>query len=156
MKEINLTQGQVALVDDEDFEYLNQFKWCVTKSKNLRTFYAQREYHSNTIIMHRVIMGTPKGTFVDHIDHNGLNNQKSNLRNITPHQSAFNRQKPNINTTSKYKGVCYDKGHFKATIKKDGKSRHIGSFKTEFEAALAYDIMAKELFGEFACLNFTQ
>ena len=84
MKEIILTQGQVALVDDEDFEYLNQWKWCAIKSR--KTYYTTRTIYipcKMTVIMHRIIMNTPLDMTVDHIDHNGLNNQKYNLRICT-------------------------------------------------------------------------
>lgn len=97
MKEIKLTQGKVVLVDDEDYEYLNQFKWYALK--NHRTYYAQRVIQNNyikrTLKMHRVIMDTPCGLEVDHIDGDGLNNQKCNLRNCTFAENRKNR-KPNL------------------------------------------------------------
>ena len=92
MKEIVLTQGKVALVDDEDHEYLNQFKWCA--ANNGGTFYAIRKacYDGKWITerMHRVLFDIPPGKEIDHIDHNGLNNQRSNLRIVTRQQNKFN------------------------------------------------------------------
>src|SRR3990167_10308366 len=91
MKEIKLTQGKITLVDDEDFEYINQWKWHVIKNKKQTHFYAQRSENGKSIRMHRVIMKTPHNKDVDHIDHNGLNNQKNNLRNCTTQENIRNR-----------------------------------------------------------------
>lgn len=159
MKEIQLTQGKVALVDDEDFEYLNQWKWHVRDNRN--TFYAQRnEYDENgkhlIIHMHRVILNlTDRHIFGDHIDFNGLNNQRYNLRIATRRQNNTNK-KSSKNSTSSFLGVSYHKSrnNWRATIFKDYKQIHLGSFKTEIEAAKAYDKHALEIHGEFANLNF--
>ena len=162
MKQIPLTQGQFALVDDEDFEYLNQFKWSARKSKN--TYYALRNSCGKNnkkrfiVFMHRVVLELNdleiKG---DHIDGNGLNNQRYNLRPSTNSENARNA-KPSNNKSSKYKGVSLKKEHSSkkwcARIKFNGKQIHIGYFECEIHAALAYDKKAKELFGEFAYLNF--
>jgi hypothetical protein len=160
MKEIKLTQGKVALVDDEDFEYLNQFKWHAKKGCN--TFYAKRSIKGSTLSMHSLIMKPPHGFEIDHKDLNGLNNQKDNLRICTRSQNQANRKKAKGN--SRYLGVCRLKGEIYngkkyrdtiiATINKDNKLIYLGSFKTEEEAAIAYDIAAKKLHGEFAYLNF--
>ena len=158
MKEIKLTQGKVALVDDEDYEYLNQWKWCVTRDHK-DNLYAKRSTYINkkkgSLSMHRLIMNTPEEKQVDHIDHNGLNNQKSNLRNCTHTQNCWNKIPCG---KSKYLGVTIynqkGKYYIKSAIRIDKKSIHIGQFKTEEEAALAYDNKAKEIFGEFANLNF--
>lgn len=158
MKEIRLTQGEIAFVDDEDFEYLNQWEWHTVKYKY--TNYARRRPLINgkltTINMHRQIMKTPINMEVDHIDHNGLNNQKSNLRNCTHRQNAMNNSSRG---SSKYLGVSIvgrgrQKGMISAEIKMNYRKIHIGVFSTEIEAAKAYDKKAKELFGEFANLNF--
>lgn len=159
MKEITLTQGKVALVDDEDFEFLNKFKWHAYKSNN--TFYALRNSYyvddkkRRTIQMHRIILGLKKlEVKCDHIDRNGLNNQKYNLRPSTNAENCKN-QKPR-NGTSKYKGVCWCKkrNRWRANIRINDKQTYIGQFKDEIEAAKAYDKMAKLHFGEFAYLNF--
>lgn len=150
MKEIKLTQGKVALVDDEDFEYLNQFKWCAHKECN--TYYAVRNAKNNgklfTQYMHNLIIGI---IGVDHKNHEGLDNQKHNLRIANKSQNAMNNM-PLKNMTSKYKGVSWFKRDkkWRAVINE----KHIGLFIDEIEAAKAYDNKAAELFGEFACLNF--
>lgn len=159
MKEIKLTQGQVALVDDEDFEYLNQFKWYAQKDNN--TFYAgtntsgKGDLKRKVIWMHRVLLNvTDSKILVDHIDHNGLNNQKSNIRVATYAQNSRNKR-PCKNTSSKYKGVTYRRlNKWEASIRLFKKYKYIGIFSTEIEAAKAYDEMAKLHYGEFACLNF--
>lgn len=162
MKEIKLKNGYVALVDDEDFEYLNQWVWVLAKNRPNATGYAVRyEWDSlkkgNVCIrMHRVIMKTPKELQVDHIDHNGLNNQKSNLRNCTQSENQSNRRSYG---TSKYLGVSrYNfgslKGWFVAHTRKNGKNIHIGYFQNEEDAARAYDRVVFNIVGEFAKLNF--
>lgn len=156
MKEIQLSRGKVALVDDEDFELLNQYKWYAQKGH--KTFYATT---SRGILMHRLILGLNEtNTYCDHEDYNGLNNQKSNLRIATNSQNSINSRKRE-NTTSKYKGVWLTKSKYKdkaylywqARVNKDKKVFHLGYFKDEQEAALAYNKKAFELFGEFANLN---
>ena len=99
-------------------------------------------------------MDTPNKLQVDHIDHNGLNNQKYNLRNCTFTQNRMNRIR-NKNNTSNYKGVTHDDGYIYAQINANGKHIRLGSFKTEKDAALAYDKAAQKYHGEFAYLNFS-
>lgn len=159
MKEIYLSQlGKnkgmyVALVDDDDYAYINSFKWCIMKAG--KTIYAKRSIRINGkkkgFLMHWAIM-SKKG--IDHIDHNGLNNQKSNLRICTQSENNMNRSKQE-NTSSPYKGVSFHKSHkkWRANIKINGKQIHIGYFNTEKDAAKAYDLKAIELFCEFANLN---
>lgn len=95
--------------------------------------------------------------FIDHIDHNPKNNMVSNLRWATPQQNTFNSAKRKSECTSKYKGVCKrnDNGRYRARIRLDNKLINIGTYATEEEAAKAYDDKAKELFGDFAVLNFS-
>ena len=153
MKEIKLTQGQVALVDDADFEILNQFKWSAVKIRN--TFYAARNItvddKRKLVYMHCEIMG---GKWVDHIKGNGLNNQRYNLRFCTHRENQMNQRKQ-ANTSSVYKGVSWNKGVGKwmAQIKTKGRGIYIGLFIDETDAAKAYNKKAIELFGEFANLN---
>jgi hypothetical protein len=158
MKEIELSKGKVALVDDEDFEYLNQWKWSVLKGHN--TFYAYRKQSIDgrvcQIYMHRFIMKPPDQLDVDHIDSDGLNNQRLNLRLATKQQNQGNRRKI-TNGHSKYKGVTLKRGKkWLAQIGINSRMTHLGYFDNEIDAAKAYDRKAKELFGEFAKLNFPE
>lgn len=155
MKLIPLTRGKFAKVDDDDFEYLNQWKWyCDRKGYACRA--GGIEIKRNTIRMHREIIKTPKGMLTDHIDRDRLNNCKSNLRICLFSGNSANTGLTKNNTTG-YKGIAFMGGKvnkWKARIKFNCKLYHIGCFKTKEEAAMAYDKKAKELFGEFACLNF--
>lgn len=153
MKEIKLTKGFVALVDDEDFEYINQWKWCITECKGRK--YATRAYKesgkNHYLFMHRIIMNTPANLVVDHIDHDGLNCQKGNMRNCTRQQNLQNKLAQK-NSSSKYLGVSFSKEMKK--YRADIKDTFWGYFDDEIEAAKVYDQKAKELYGEFANLNF--
>ncbi len=156
MKKIVLSQRRYALVDNSDFDYLNQWKWYAIKCN--KSFYAVRNSKWKNgkhypIKMHRLIMNTPKGKQVDHKDGNGLNNQRSNLRNCTARQNSMNRRK-HSNSSSKFKGVTKVAGKWKARISFKNKLIHIGNFYTQEEAAKEYDKKAKELHKEFALLNF--
>lgn len=158
MKKIKLTFGKVALVDDEDYDYLIQWKWRAHTASG--GFVAIRGTRTRgiykTIYMHRIIMNTSEYKEVDHIDHDGLNNQKNNLRNCTHQQNNFNRTKKG---SSVYHGVSvreYSDGIvYCAQIQANYNKQWIGAFKKEEDAARAWDTMAMELFGEFANLNFT-
>jgi len=159
IKQIPLSQGLFALVDDEDFEELNKYKWYDYKSRN--AFYACRKLRLGVnkrqiIVMHRQILGLEDPNIKgDHIDHNGLNNQRYNLRPSTNAENTRN-QKPKKGYSSKYKGVCWHKRDEKwnATIFAENKKKHLGYFTNEIEAAKAYDAAAKIYFKEFSCLNF--
>jgi hypothetical protein len=159
MKTINLTQGQVALVDDEDYDFLMQWKWYATRGRR-ECFYAVRNRTKTNkgrglIKMHREIMQTPNELEVDHIDHNGLNNQRYNLRNCTKKENGKNLSAWG---SSIYLGVSFDRRkkvkQVRAQICVERKSISLGYYLTEEDAARAYDKGAKLYFGEFANLNF--
>lgn len=154
-KEIHLTRGKVALVDDDDYEYLNQFKWCASSFRSGKYYRAERSVSRKLVLMHRAIMNCPDGMCVDHINHNTLDNRKENLRICTNWQNKMN-QKVQVNNTSGYKNVSFVKSRSKwrSRIKFKSKEMHIGYFNSKIEAALAHDEYASQLYGEFALLNF--
>lgn len=154
MKKISLgNSGKFALIDDEDIYEINKYKWYLNKGKI--TFYARS---SNRIRMHRLIMKADKHQIVDHIDGDGLNNQKYNLRFVNHSQNAMNRRG---HGTSKYLGVHIEKRkdrnqktfRWVAAIRINGKPKRIGRFKSEENAAIAYNIYAEKYHGEFANYN---
>jgi len=155
MKEIKLTQGKVALVDDKDYDFLNQWKWHALQSKN--SFYAYRSQRygriKRGIAMHRVIMNiSDPHTLCDHKDRDGLNNQRSNLRLATKSQNAMNKKSIGA---CKYLGVCWNKQPRKWIAQiKSGNIKRLGAYNSAEEAARAYDEAAKKYHGEFANLNF--
>lgn len=159
MKTIPLTQNKVALVDDEDFEWLNQFKWYASKQRNdyiavrhCRCRFVERRY---MIYMHRQIMSCPQDKQIDHINHNRLDNQRCNLRICTNAENHRNSKKIK-NTTSTYKGVSWQRQNKKwqVKIKLNSKDIYLGCFDSEIKAAQIYDQAAQKYFGEFACTNF--
>lgn len=149
---IRLTQGQFAVVDEADYEWLNQYDWFAFKGYG--TFYAKTKIRVNGIIvevkMHQMIIGT---TYIDHADSNGLHNFRSNLRPCTSQQNNMN-QRPQKNKKSIYKGVCPVGDKFRGSIRFNGKAINLGRFYDEIECAKAYDTKARELFKEFARPNF--
>jgi len=152
VKRIPLTKGFYAYVDAEDYEWLSQWHWHAHAGG-----YAARHEKGKLIFMHRQIMQPPKGKVVDHINANGFDNTRANLRNITPQQNSCNRSKQ-VGTISIYKGVDYDKKSdlWYARIRFHKEYLYLGCFHTEIEAARAYDRKAVELLGEFARLNFPE
>lgn len=155
MKRIQLTQGKFALIDDEDFEWLNQWKWFANKIRH--TWYAGRNRHKSevlgpsTIYMHRELCS---GDMVDHRDRNGLNNRKSNLRNCSNQQNVYN-SKIRSDNTSGLRGVCWDQqsGKWRASIRVTGKLVYLGSFSNKSKAAKIYNEAALKYQGSFAHLN---
>lgn len=154
-----LAAGRVALVDDEDYELVSRHSWCVwvrrQPGKNSGPYAVTGIPAGGTfrnIRMHKLITGWPQ---TDHKDHDGLNNQRSNLRPATQSQNQGN-QRPQAGRSSRYKGVGWLTGQrkWRAYIKIDGKSIHLGLFTSEEDAARAYDFAAIAAWGEFACLNF--
>lgn len=152
-RKIPLTQGLYAIVDPEDYKQLSKYKWFAKRCE--RRFYAERSYKNKNLKMHREIMGNLEGKFIDHINHNGLDNRKVNLRFVTPQQNAWNKRKQKGNYSSKYKGVHWVKSEkkWRARIICKGSGIFLGRFDDEEDAAKAYDEKAKELFGEYAVLN---
>lgn len=158
MKLIPLSREQFALVDDEDYEFLIQRKWYAGNNPKAHTMYAKSGKgcgkNGLKILMHRLIMGANNGQFIDHIDGNGLNNQKSNLRFCTHTENMRNSKKRN--SISEYKGVSWFKHarRWRARITVNKKGITIGYFKDKTHAARAYDQAAIKHYGKFARLNF--
>lgn len=151
--------GRVALVDDADYDLVMAYRWNIreTLRPGRRTYgpyaeaYARRDGRATKVQMHGLITGW---LMVDHKDHDGLNNQRSNLRPATTAQNNHN-QRPRIGHSSQYKGVTWHKKirKWQATIKIGGKCRYLGVFAVEQEAARAYNAAALEAYGEYAHLN---
>ncbi len=155
MIEIELSQGMIALVDDDTAPEILAMKWYAAKRG--RTHYAMSyspSDHGRTLLLHRVILGVPVGVHVDHIDGDGLNNQTSNLRVCTQSENNRNARK-SLNRSSRFKGVSWHKrgAKWRAYVKLNYKYKHLGCFASEIDAALAYDRAAIELFGVFAKTN---
>ena len=154
MKEIALTQGKFTIVDDEDFEWLNQWKWHFNKGYALRNVWINKK--CITILMHSLIAKTPAGMDTDHIDLNKLNNTKKNLRFCSHAENNKNKAK-HKNNKSGYKGVYWRKSskRWLASILADGKKIFLGSYEKIEDAANAYNKAAEKYHGEFSCLNST-
>lgn len=154
---IELTQGKFAIVDQNDFDELNQYKWHFAGGyarRNVRLSNGSRKI----IFMHRVIAQTPYNLFTDHINGDTLDNRKCNLRNVTKSQNNKNARKRS-NATSKFKGVSYFKrkrdsiGKWVTKIQVDGELKKVGYFNSEIKAALAYNERAKNDHKKYAVLN---
>ena len=161
MKCISLTQNKFAVLDDDDYENALRFTWHYKPS--LHTGYARTTGHLGYIggrrikcqmYLHRLIMRPPYGMQIDHINQNGLDCRRSNMRLSTKSQNQYNKR--SHNGFSQYKGVSWDKeaAKWRADINKNGKHHFIGRYSTETDAALAYDEAARNLAGEYACTNF--
>jgi len=155
---LKLTQRKTAIVDIADYPLVAGHRWHVHKAPH--QYYAYTNVPTpdgkQTILqMHRLLL--PDAAEIDHVDHDGLNNQRGNLRECTRAQNNMNSRKRK-DGSSHYKGVCWDKAKRKwwAQIKADHVQIFLGYFTSEIEAAHAYDDDARERFGEFACLNFPE
>ena len=153
MIEIPLTQGKVALIDDEDYELVSQYKWHAIRKPSTNIWYA---LDSNNRYMHRLIMGAKDDELVDHINHNGIDNRRVNMRLCTIQQNQFNKRKQ-PGKTSVYTGVSWDGVlcKWRAEIKINGSRKDLGRHKTQEEAVSAYNDAAAIYFGEFALAGNT-
>lgn len=145
----------VAIVSDEDYESLSRYKWYIKPSKH--TSYASRWDKGRNVLMHRQILGianSPSQVQTDHINRNGLDNRRENLRVVDQSLNNVNRGMQR-NNSSGHRGVYFAKhmNKWKAQIKTKGKMTHIGYFSDKQEAAKAYNAKAKELWGEYATPN---
>lgn len=166
--EIPLTQGQIALIDDEDYDLISKFKWHykVKSKKWHHSGYAAHTIYSvkdgkcryDTLFMHQLLIECPDGTEPDHKNGNGLDNRRSNLRIATKQQNNWNKSSIAPKKRSKYKGVYRrSTNSWCAYIGGDNKKpKHIGCFPTELDAARAYNVEATKRFGEFARLNILE
>lgn len=156
MKKIPLTRNKFAVIDDLDFKLVSKFTWHANKSKR---WYAKTFINNNgnlvTLQMHRLILGCPKDMQIDHINGDGLDNRRENLRLCNNSQNHQNRRC--VLSDSGYKGVYWRKygkhGKYNARIHYNEKSVWLGSFDSPIDAAVAYDMAALKYFGEFACTN---
>jgi len=156
---IPLTQGKVAVVDAVDYAELARYKWCAS-SPGWGVWYAVRgegmpNGKRRTVYMHREVLGAAPGEQVDHVNLDGLDNRRENLRSATGVENSRNRRKRS-GTSSQYKGVSWHKAtrRWLAQIRFGARKTHLGSFRCEEDAARAYDAAAVEHFGEFARPNF--
>jgi hypothetical protein len=168
-RRIPLTQGRFALIDPADYLHLSRYKWRLCRTRGKNTFYAERSIRLpngrySRILMHREVLSLSKGELIhaaedcviDHINGNGLDNRRANLRLATVAQNAWNSKKRN--SRSGYKGVWFaaDKGLWRAAIVYHGRRIHLGYFKNKIAAAKAYDAAARKYYGEFAKPNFSK
>ena len=153
MKKIPLTQGKFAIVDNEDFDSLNQHKWFYNQGYAVRNS-SLKNGKRKILLMHRVIVGIKNNDEVDHISGNTLDNRKNNLRTLNHFENCFNRI-INKNNNSGYKGVFWHKLTEKwvAQIRLNRKAIHLGLFDLKEDAAKAYNNAAQKYFGEFSRLN---
>jgi len=157
-----MAQPKYTKVDQADYKRLRGYEWFAKKGRN--TFYARGRVAGGKgkkealIYMHQEIIEVPKGMVIDHINHDGMDNRRANLRAATHSQNMCHRKKRSGATHSKYKGVCWKKENRKwvAIIGFEKKRIHLGYFRSEIEAARAYDRAAMKYHGEFASLNFPE
>jgi hypothetical protein len=164
LKEIPVGSNHIALVDDEDYPKLRSFRWQAGKHKGRSATYAVARSTTGGYVglMHRMILNPPAGLLVDHINHDGLDNRRCNLRTATLSQNCANQQKQ-TNRSSTYKGVTLHlqggknphPWYSQLCKRTDGKLKHrfLGSYTTEAEAAIAYNVAAIAEHGEYACVN---
>lgn len=155
MREIELTRGKYAVVDDEDYERINSHSWAAVPNPYGGVYAvrkgSKRKGEPRTIQMHREILNAPKGSIIDHVNGDGLDNRKSNLRFANTQKNSFNRKKPNLDSTSRYKGVLQRKGstNWIARIKFNNRHVELGTYGDEAYAASVYNFASRIFFGEF-------
>jgi len=158
MKEINLSKDKLTIIDDEDFEKVNKYKWHYSLVKG-HIGYAKRSIRMKkkikTMYLHRFILDLKGKKKVDHINGNTLDNRRINLRTCNDTQNQRNRRKSKNKSSSSYKGVCWMKNlkKWRSRITYNKKNIHLGFFEDELEAAKAYNKGAKKYFKEFAKFN---
>lgn len=155
MREITIDKKYRVLVDDADYELVSGFRWSVLIGKNGYP-YAMRWVSSKPVLMHRFLLSTPKGMVVDHINGNGLDNRRENIR-ICSHTENMRNRRINRNNTTGFKGVSVSLGRkkkYQASLERFGKKITFGYFEKLEDAARAYDIGARMYFGDFARTNF--
>lgn len=153
VKEIKLTKGLISIVDEEDFEVINHFKWRAQKARG--KFYAAREDYSNgkrTVLMHRAIINAPNNLEVDHINGDTLDNRRVNLRLATTQQNQFNKKYPYKNNKLGIKGVYWHKkcNKYQASIRHNHRTIYLGLFESSTDADKAYRDGETKYFGNFA------
>lgn len=149
---VHLTRGCVAIIDAADVPLIRSRQW-LAKETNGRLY--ARSSDAPIVLLHRFLMEPPDDMDVDHKNGISLDNRRNNLRVCTHQQNTTNRGKPALPTQSRYQGVSRARDSWRATICIDSNKFHLGCFKTEVEAAIAFDTAAKLLRGEFARLNFS-
>lgn len=151
-----INSDKLCLIDEEDKERVLKIRWYVDKAGRVLA----SPKVSNSFYLHRFVMKSKKKDYIDldHINRNPLDNRKCNLRAATPSQNAINRAKFKGTYSSQYKGVHYNKARktWKASIYKDWQLIHLGTFRSEIDAAKAYNRAAKNLHGKFAYINKIQ
>lgn len=150
---IPLSRDKVALIDADDFDKVRDFQWHVLGLNKPYARRTLRDRDRNHVLMHRVITGARPGQMVDHINGDGLDNRKRNLRLVTPEQNNLNRRKAK-NKTSGFLGVSIDQNHYRSRFRYGGKKIHLGMFDNPFEAAVSYDMAKAEIAGEYGSYNY--
>jgi len=160
-RRIKLTRGKYAIVDAEDFERLNKYKWHCTHCGYARCAVSKKFDKGRRqvdVYMHKLVCPAPDGMVVDHINRNGLDNRRANLRPATQKQNVWNRKFIRKAGKTRYNGIRWDKNKEKWQVRLtvNGRRRSFGYYADEIEAAKAYDRVAEKYRGEYAFLNFAK
>lgn len=151
--QIPLSRGFVALIDESDLPIVQPYRWHALVRRGV-VYAGACPQKTERVLMHRLLTGAGKGVIVDHANHNGLDNRRSNLRMASQAQNQGNqRVQKTGRKVSKFKGVSANRASWYAEIQVRGKRYRLGCFQTEEDAARAYDQAAQAAFGEFACTN---